>query len=159
LCLLSSCAFNAQRMQALPQTTTPAILLAAALFAACAGRASEADLGRCVALYHDNIRWKRFTQAASFLPPEARQAFVERYLASEDRLEVESLEVRSVTPISGQERPTYDVAVVASAYLLPSTVLSRSILTERWQLIGGAWRVIHRDRELAPAAAAPPPNP
>ncbi len=59
--------------------------------------------------------------------------------------------MKSVAAIPGEKVPTYDVFVAASAYLLPSNVVERITFTERWQQVDGAWRVVHVDRELAPA--------
>jgi hypothetical protein len=126
-------------------------LVALALAVGCGIGPAKSELDRAVMLYNDGIRWKRFEQAAAFVPPEARDAFLARYQASEDRLAVESIEVRRVVPVEGAERPTFDVTVVAAAYVLPSNVLSRQTIVERWQLADGAWRMIHTDRELAPA--------
>lgn len=125
------------------------LALAAAL-AGCAPSASDMDLQRSVSVYNDSLRWKRFQVAASFIPPEARAAFLDRYLASEERLQIESLEVKSVAVVPGEKVPTFDVFVAASAYLLPSNVVERIVFTERWQQQEGAWRVVHVDRELAP---------
>jgi hypothetical protein len=132
-----------------PARLTLGLTLAAAL-AACAPSASDMDLQRSVSMYNDGLRWKRFQMAASFVPPEARAAFLDRYLASEERLQIESLEVKSVAVVPGEKIPTYDVFVAASAYLLPSNVVERIVFTERWQQVDGAWRVVHVDRELAP---------
>lgn len=122
----------------------------AAALAGCAPSASDMDLQRSVSVYNDSLRWKRFQVAASFIPPEARAAFLDRYLASEERLQIESLEVKSVAVVPGEKVPTFDVFVAASAYLLPSNVVERIVFTERWQQQEGAWRVVHVDRELAP---------
>ncbi len=131
--------------------TVLALAAAAAGAGGCASTASDTDLQRAVWLYNEGIRWKRFEQAAAFLPPEARDAFLERYHATEDRLSIESIEVRGVAAAEGTSEPSFDVTVVAAAYVLPSTVLQRVTIVERWVLVGGAWRMVRADRDLAPA--------
>ncbi len=135
-----------------------ALTLAAAGLAACAPSASDMDLQRSVSVYNDSLRWKRFQMAASFVPPAERAAFLDRYLASEERVQIESIEVKSVAAVPGEKAPTYDVFVAASLYTLPSNVLERVVLTERWKLVDGGWKVVHVDRELAPAHN-PAPSP
>jgi len=114
---------------------------------ACA-TASTQGLDAAVQLYNDGLRWKRLTQAAQFRADRAQ--FLARYLAAEDKLNIESLEVRAVSPVAGRELPTFDVTVVAEAYVLPSTVLARRVLTERWQEREGAWELVSCEPELAP---------
>jgi hypothetical protein len=132
------------------------LLVASLSLSACAAPGSgDMDLSRSVSMYNDALRWKRFEQAAAFIPADARAAFLERYLATEDRLQIESLEVRSVVSIPEQDVPTFDVVVVASAYLLPSNVVERITLIERWQQRGGVWRMVHADHDLAPPQEPP----
>jgi hypothetical protein len=133
-----------------PARLTFGLTLVTVALAACAPSASDMDLQRSVSMYNDGLRWKRFQAAASFVPPAARAAFLDRYLASEERLQIESLEVKSVAVVPGEKIPTYDVFVAATAYMLPSNVVERIVFTERWQQLDGAWQVVHVDRELAP---------
>jgi len=133
--------------------------LALAALTACAPSASDMDLQRSVSVYNESVRWKRFQVASSFVPADARAAFLDRYLASEERLQIESLEVKSVAAIPGEKVPTFDVFVAASLYTLPSNVLERVVLTERWQLVDGGWKIVHVDRELAPPHPAPRQDP
>ncbi len=127
-------------------------LLVLVLSAGCASTNAEEPLQVAVNRYNDNLRWKRFAEAASYLLPEARRTFLARYLATETDLNIDSLEVRSVAEIPAAV-PTYEVTVVAEAYVLPSTVLSRVIMTQRWELGEAGWQLVGSDRELAPLLA------
>src|SRR5688572_9169754 len=123
------------------------------LASACATGASQETLDLAVHRYSDSLRWKRFSEAAAYLVPEARRAFLSRYLASEGDLHIDNLEVRGVSEVLAP-LPTYDVTMIAEAYVLPSTVLSRIVMTQRWERGDNGWRIISSDRELLPTLAA-----
>jgi hypothetical protein len=114
--------------------------------------ASDEPLDMAVHRYNDSLRWKRFSDAAGYLVPEARQTFLRRYLAAESDLFIDSLEVRGIAEVAAAT-PTYDVTVVGEAYVLPSTVLSRVVMTQRWELGETGWRLATSDHELAPVVA------
>ena len=59
-------------------------------------KATAEGLTRAVDQYNKSLRWKRFTQASMFVAPDVRSKFLERYLAAEDDLNIQSLEVRAV---------------------------------------------------------------
>jgi hypothetical protein len=129
-----------------------AFALAAFTLAAGCATTNDEPLDMAVSRYNESLRWKRFADAAAYLVPEARRAFLARYLASEEKLHIDSLEVRAIAEITGTV-PTYDVTVVAQTYVLPSTVVTRVIMTQRWELAENGWRMLGSDRELAPLVA------
>jgi hypothetical protein len=133
------------------------------LLALCGGgcggvQARREELGRALSAYHEFMRWKRFDQAAMFHPPELQSAFVARYAAVEDDLHIESMEMRSIAfapEVEGQP-PAAEIVVVAQAYLLPSTVLEKIVLQQRWENREGRWVMVQSSRELAPELPAAP---
>lgn len=126
------------------------VLCLLAVVAACAAGATAESLARAVGMYNDAVRWQRFEQAALWVPPPARAAFLARFQAAQDRLHVVSAEVRGVTPIAGLDLPTYDVVVTISAYLLPNNVLTELVTTQRWQFVADGWTLVASEPELVP---------
>ena len=124
------------------------ILFAALLTGCAAGQSSREDLHPALTTYHNLLRWKQFDGAARFRHQDDQSAFLARYLRAEDDLSIESLEVRSVhwNPIGGI--PGADVTVVGQAYLLPSTVLQKVVIQERWEVVNDRWVLMHSDKEL-----------
>lgn len=104
--------------------------------------------------YHDNLRWKRLSAASKYRVAEKRAGFMERYLAVEDDLSIDTIEVRDVTFLPESEPLTANVVVTAEAYLLPSTVLRKHVITERWEQRGEVWRLVESSLELAPPSAS-----
>ncbi len=127
------------------------VLLVAPVLSACVAATSEQPLELAVSRYNQGLRWKRLTSASELVVPERRSEFVRRYLAHEDDLHIENIEVRAVNRVEGEATPTFDVTVVAEAYLMPSTVLEKTIITERWQRREGGWQLVKAEPELVPA--------
>ena len=102
--------------------------------------------------YNELVRWKKYDSAGAFRTPEDRTAFMVRYLAVEDDLNVESMEIRSVVwpPVTAEQPIAAEVVIVASAYLLPSTVVEKVIIQQRWEFRDGRWMIVESDKELAP---------
>ena len=129
--------------------------------AACATAAGKRDsLPRSIAAYSELLRWGKVDGAASFHLPENQAAFVARYTAAEDDLHIESIEVRAVAfpPVQEDEPLAADVTLVAQAYLLPSTVVEKTVIVQRWEHRDGGWRIVRSSRELAPPLAPTTPS-
>lgn len=130
--------------------------LALATLFACSGSGTHQKVLKvAVDGYHDNLRWKRLTNASTYRVPEERSEFLARYLAVEDDLSIDAIEVRGVTFIPDSEPPAADVVVTAEAYLLPSNVLHKHVITERWELRGDEWLLVDASLELAPEVRSP----
>jgi hypothetical protein len=108
------------------------------------------SLDMAVHFYNEGLRWKRFAQAAQYVEETSRPDFLSRYLGSEDDLHIESLEVRAVNPLSEAAVPTFLVTVAAESYRLPSTVLEKVIMVQRWEQRGEAWLLVSCEPELVP---------
>ncbi|MEL6546837.1 MAG: hypothetical protein AAFQ82_19580, partial [Myxococcota bacterium] len=122
------------RAYAVTRIAIAALLGALCALCACANTRGGGGEGLKVAVnsYHDNLRWKRINNASTYRLPDERAEFLARYLAVEDDLSIDAIEVRGVTFVPNSEPLAADVVVTAEAYMLPSTVLKKHVITERW---------------------------
>jgi len=125
------------------------------LLSSCASSGAGETLQASVSAYNQNLRWKRFTNASRFVPAEARAKFLERYLSAEDDLHIQSMEVRDVTPYTKDGAQLADVVLVAEAYLLPSTIVEKLTIVQRWAHVDGTWLLENSSRELVPEISSP----
>ncbi|MEZ4272752.1 MAG: hypothetical protein R3C68_15370 [Myxococcota bacterium] len=136
----------------------PILLLGVTLLACASSSDASGTLHRAVNSYNELMRWKKFEQAAGYIPANKRADFLERYLAVEDDLFVESMEVRGITWVTTEDNPVVDVNVIANAYLLPSTVLEKVVMRQRWEFRNGAWNLANNSREIVPKTTKPAEN-
>lgn len=125
--------------------------LCAALSGGCATQSSQrAELGKAVAAYNELMRWKKFDAASAFRKDAVD--FIARYAAAEDDLSVEHIEVRAISfpPVEDGDDPVGEVLVMAQAYLLPSTVLEKIFMKQKWTYNGDRWLLDETSRELVP---------
>ena len=115
----------------------------------CASTAKGKALEASVKGFNENLRWKRFSGAATFVPSQDRNQFMEHYLSIEKDLFIQSLEITNVfvhtaTPKESPEKPlkTAQVLVMAEYYVLPSTVVQRRPVTQEWHFKDGVWQMI-----------------
>ncbi len=117
-----------------------------ALLAACGGPAREGEsLERAVHEFNNSLRWKRFAQAATYLPAELRDAFLAQRLLDEDLLHLDLLEVRGVTEVAQRledEPQAFEVTLLAQGYVLPRTVVERFVVRQRWEQAGQGWMLV-----------------
>lgn len=122
---------------------------------ACSVSVSTEHLAPSVRGYNQSLRWKRFDRAAAFLPVKQRSAFLARYAAAEGDLHIDDIEVRDIQLLLDEQPPAAEVLVVAHTYLLPSTVLTRTIQRQRWELEDDTWLLVSQDRSLLKAKPSP----
>ena len=132
------------------QAGTLSLAAIAGCLVMCSTSANE-TLQSAVESYNAHLRWKRFSHAANYQPSDRRALFLQRYVASEDDLHIQSIEVQGVQILEDQPVPTADITAVAERYLLPSTVVEKVVMTQRWELRNGAWIIISTSNELAPS--------
>ena len=125
-------------------------LLLALMLAACATHSGANTLRESVNTYNQNLRWKRFANAAHYVPADQRAEFLQRYLQAEDDLFIQSMEVRNVSSYAVEGEQRADVVLVAEAYLLPSTVVEKITIVQKWHQVDGAWILEESSRELVP---------
>ena len=132
-------------------------ILIGPLLVSCASTNAGETLQESVSAYNQNLRWKRFNNASRFVPAESRAKFLERYLTAEDDLHIQSMEVRNVTSYTKDGNRVADVVLVAEAYLLPSTVVEKMTIVQRWAHVDGAWLLEESSRELVPEISSAEP--
>ena len=67
------------------------------------------------------------------------------------------MEVRNVTSYTKDGNQVADVILVAEAYLLPSTVVEKVTIVQRWARVDGAWLLEESSRELVPEISSSKP--
>ena len=120
----------------------------------CAATADNANLVTSVKTFNESMRWKRFQAAASFIPVTGRSSFLSRYRDTEEDLSIESIEIRNMELQETGGVQQAMVTVVSRSYLLPSTVLTTTRMTQHWELKNGAWLLTKTINELVPLQPA-----
>jgi len=121
-------------------------------------RAGEAGarLRDAASRYNDLLRWKKFPGAAAFLPAEERSDFLKRYLAVEDDLNIVNVEIVAVNWLSHEPVQRVEVTVTAESHMLPSTVIKKTVMVQRWEWRDSAWLMVGSSDELVPPLDATP---
>jgi hypothetical protein len=94
------------------------------------------ELDVTMSRHHVDLRWGRLTNAARFVHPDLRAAFVEDWTRRLRRVEIKDLEVVNVFQTSD------DVAEVTVHIVYVETRSQRLLehtSTERWELTDGYW--------------------
>jgi hypothetical protein len=94
-------------------------------------------LRKTVTKFYEDLRWKRFDSAAQHIPEDKQDTFLQHCLDTEDDLAIDNLEIRSVT--LDDKHKTAQVMLQAEYILLPSTVVQKRRLSQRWKKKSGAW--------------------
>ena len=116
---------------------------------ACAAQSSQQDtLREVVTQFNENLRWKRFDDAAKVMPQAEQAAFLQRSLADEELLAIHQLEIRALALDTSKESPTAEVKVLVEYNLLPSTVVKKKLVTEKWEQRGRAWFIVEGGKVL-----------
>ena len=134
------------------------ILSAGSQLSGCATAANGKALQASVKGFNENLRWKRFTGAATFAPSKKRNKFIAHYLGLEKDLFIQNLEIRNVhlvkptTEDSAKEAiRKAQVLVMAEYYILPSTVVKRQPVTQEWEFRNGIWQMVESNFDFAKA--------
>jgi len=118
---------------------------------ACAGAEANAEaLQNAAKSYKRFLRWTQFEHAATFLPVQAQAAFLDRYMAAERDLNIQSIEVRAIDWRPEADSFKANVTVIAEVYRLPSTVVKKVVMIQRWELQQERWVLVESTRELVP---------
>jgi len=100
--------------------------------------------------YHDNMRWRRYGEAASYLPQPRRKRFLEQVDDLKDDVEISDYELLSVAN-QGQDR--VQVRVAFDWQSKRTGLLRRTEVDEVWVRVGEAWMLSemhHRKGEPVP---------
>ena len=127
-------------------------------FSGCATTANGKALQASVKGFNENLRWKRFTGAATFVPAKERNQFIAHYLGLEKDLFIQNLEIRNVSLVNqtSEDSPRETirkahVLVMAEYYILPSTVVKREPITQEWEFTNGTWQMVESHFNFAKA--------
>jgi hypothetical protein len=122
------------------------VIALAALSCALCGCQSKpqerANLGFSVQTYHQHLRWGRYQQAASFLVPEERNAFLGRHDELGDDYKVMNVEIRHLAPEADPNEASAEVII--EWVREPDMVVHKDKRTQTWVLREGAW-LLERD--------------
>jgi hypothetical protein len=118
-------------------------LFVALLAAACPPR--QDLLMDAVSGFNNNLRWKRFEDAGSCMPPALRAAFVKSLAKDEDRLNITDLEVKEV--LLDEDRAHAAVRVRMAWYWSDVLVEKKADLVQRWERIGRDWTLTAMEGE------------
>lgn len=108
----------------------------------CSSALNERDeLIEAVSHYNDDLRWGRWESATVWMAPRARRAFIRDLPRTTHggALQTADVEVVGLLPMPGGRAV---VRVERSWYLLTDSELHHGIFEQRWEQMGGAWRLV-----------------
>jgi hypothetical protein len=122
--------------------------------AACAGSAQERNeaLTDDVRSFQDGVRWKRYEEAAAFVPPDRREKFLDDRDEIDHDLRIDDFEVERVKVGSGASEAI--VQVRFTWHLDSVGAVHETVVDERWKKAGKSWHIVsaeHKRGEKMPA--------
>ena len=122
-----------------------ALLVGATVFSACGGASSPArDLKNNVQMYHNLMRWGRYSEAAMYIPPAQQEEFLGRYDELGDDFKIVEMKLKSVRVVA-EDKAT--VEMVVEWVRAPSMTVHKDVVTESWVQVKGRWVVQERSVE------------
>jgi len=98
--------------------------------------------------FNDDVRWSRFEQAGAKIPPEKRQAFIERHRALEDELEIADYELAGVDVDKSDKKMTRATARVEFTWTMKRRgLLEKTVIKQSWEDRDGGWVVVKEERQ------------
>jgi hypothetical protein len=123
-----------------------ALALGSLFLVACSSPLSDAEtLDKTVMVYNQHLRWKRFSQAAVFLPDKQRAPFLKLHEPSEETLNVDDLEVKNIDWEKDGARAKVTVSV--AFYKLPSVTLQKKKWVQIWERHGKDFWLMNDPKE------------
>jgi hypothetical protein len=113
---------------------------------------ARGNLGYSVQTYHQHMRWRRYQQAAKFLIPEDRNAFLGRYDELGDDFKVVSVEVRHVEV--EPDGLSASSEVVVEWLKEPDMKVHKEKWSQTWVLVEKIWLLEEEEvKEIKPRKA------
>lgn len=115
--------------------------------AACGHVTREQLLYQSAAAFHNDVKWKRYTEATSRVVPWRRLDFLDKYGKQTETLQIDEYEVQAVLfPAEGEKGYAKDATLATFKMLRyqvesPSVTREKIDLTERWLYNDGGWFV------------------
>ena len=128
--------------------STLLLIIVAATSLQCGITNHAATLKSSVLGFNENLRWRRYDGAASFLPHKDRGPFLKSCLGKERDLFIQSLEIKDVHLNQESETQKAKVLIMAEYYILPSTVVQRKPVNQEWEFSNGLWQLVKSDFEF-----------
>jgi hypothetical protein len=131
-------------------------VLALGALLGCAGMAKPTeDLMYDLRAFQDGLRWRKYEQAAQYVPPAARDRFLDAHDEVDADLRIDDYELERVKLDEGQLRAL--VRVKYTWHLDSVGAVHDTVVDERWEKEGKAWRIVaseHRRGEPMPEPAS-----
>lgn len=121
----------------------PVIFVLAGCAPGLGGSATE-NLTDSVRLYNDGVRWQRWENAASYLPPKERSKWVDDEDALGKDLRITEYDVVRIDP-KGEK--TAMVQVKMSWYRLTEATVHETHAMQTWERRGKDWLMVDQTRE------------
>lgn len=122
--------------------------------AGCSGGAGKQneDLLENVRTFQEGIRWRKYDQAAEYLPSAARERFLDTHDDIDSDFRIDDYELERVKVTGEHTRAT--VQVKYTWHLESRGIVHDTVLEESWERQGKTWRMIafhHKHGESMPA--------
>ncbi|MEZ4469445.1 MAG: hypothetical protein R3F60_01315 [bacterium] len=116
------------------------------------------DLVQALQSYNRLIRWQRWSDAAQFVAPEQRTAWLDQRMRGGAGLSIADVALAGVQQASPQAEEA-KVFVRIAWYRVPDTTLRESVWEQSWKLDRGeGWRLMaEEEAAAAPTEAEPAP--
>jgi hypothetical protein len=120
------------------------VMLAAALLGGCGAAPKRGEeMMDSVRTYNDGVRWGRLANAASRVPPDEREDFVDERDELADELHITDWEVVRVKEVSDGKA---SVHVKYTWYQDAEGIVRETTAVQRWERRGKAWLIVEERR-------------
>lgn len=123
------------------------LLLGLVLVAACHSAKGGETLGNSVRAYNDSVRWQKWDNAATFVPPRERSQFIDDADLRAKDLRITDYEV---VRVNKKAERVAEVQVKVSWYLDSEGKVHETQATQTWEKHGKAWMLVEEARLRGP---------
>ena len=127
------------------------------VLAGCAGTGQSAGerLLNDVRAFHEDLRWRRFDDAAELVPPASRERFMDDREALDDDLRIDDYEIERTKMV---KEGVAEVQVRYTWHLDTRGTVHETVVEQRWERIGRGWLLFAEDRKRGEPMPEPPPS-
>ena len=130
------------------------VALAVVALSSCKHAYNETDFQIALSKHHNNLRWGRIENAALVVEPQLRTAFTAEWLARQQTIELQEVEVVGVT--QSEDGDAADVLLRIVFVDKDSMTMREVVVPERWKRTSDGWLATQpASLELRPAAPTP----
>ncbi len=135
-------------------------LLASSTWLGCGPRAGSSDpMMSAVRGYNENIRWRRFPEAATRIPHAQRDPFLDERESLDDDLRVDDYEIKRVK--MGQNKRSARVQIRYTWHRDSRGLVHKTTALQQWERLRGRWFLAQERRvrgKTMPGLAEPLPR-